>query len=179
MIPEEMFIYDTDCTDEPMFDRGFTGHEHLYAFGLINMNGRVYDPLMSSFLSPDNYVQDQTLAGIALNWYDFEARMYDPTIGRFMQTDPKAEKYFNVSPYTYCLNNPLILTDPSGQETEEVETDDWIYDIARDEYVWDETVKGIESTPEGFEYVGPTLNDVGKHFSEVHPLRVYFNPCGF
>ena len=41
----------------PMFDRGFTGHEHLYAFGLINMNGRMYDPLMSSFLSVDAYVQ--------------------------------------------------------------------------------------------------------------------------
>lgn len=42
---------------EPMFDRGFTGHEHLYAFGLINMNGRMYDPQMSSFLSVDRYVQ--------------------------------------------------------------------------------------------------------------------------
>ena len=42
---------------EPMFDRGFTGHEHLYAFGLINMNGRMYDPRMSSFLSVDAYVQ--------------------------------------------------------------------------------------------------------------------------
>ena len=38
----------------------FTGHEHLYAFGLINMNGRMYDPLLSSFLSPDNYMQDPT-----------------------------------------------------------------------------------------------------------------------
>ena len=43
--------------DTPLFDRGFTGHEHLYNFGLINMNGRVYDPLMSSFLSPDNFIQ--------------------------------------------------------------------------------------------------------------------------
>ena len=42
---------------EPMFDRGFTGHEHLYAFGLINMNGRMYDPQMSGFLSVDAYVQ--------------------------------------------------------------------------------------------------------------------------
>lgn len=42
---------------EPMFDRGFTGHEHLYAFGLINMNGRMYDPQTSSFLSVDAYVQ--------------------------------------------------------------------------------------------------------------------------
>ncbi|MBR1513163.1 MAG: hypothetical protein IJ622_02595 [Bacteroidales bacterium] len=41
----------------PMFDRGFTGHEHMTAFGLINMNGRVYDPKTSSFLSVDAYVQ--------------------------------------------------------------------------------------------------------------------------
>lgn len=41
----------------PMFDRGFTGHEHLTAFGLINMNGRMYDQVMSSFLSVDQYVQ--------------------------------------------------------------------------------------------------------------------------
>ena len=41
----------------PMLDRGFTGHEHLYAFGLINMNGRMYDPILGSFLSPDNYIQ--------------------------------------------------------------------------------------------------------------------------
>ena len=43
-------------TGTPMFDRGFTGHEHLYAFGLINMNGRMYDPITSSFLSVDQYV---------------------------------------------------------------------------------------------------------------------------
>ncbi|MBR0538841.1 MAG: VCBS repeat-containing protein [Bacteroidales bacterium] len=42
---------------QPMFDRGYTGHEHLNDFGLINMNGRMYDPLMSTFLSVDSYVQ--------------------------------------------------------------------------------------------------------------------------
>jgi len=40
-------------TLHPMFDRGFTGHEHLFDFGFINMNGRMYDPVMSSFLSVD------------------------------------------------------------------------------------------------------------------------------
>ena len=39
------------------FDRGYTLHEHYDDFGLINMNGRVYDPYMSTFLSPDNYIQ--------------------------------------------------------------------------------------------------------------------------
>ena len=41
-----------------LFNRGFTGHEHMTAFGLINMNGRVYDPVTSTFLSVDNFVQD-------------------------------------------------------------------------------------------------------------------------
>lgn len=68
-----------------LFDRGFTGHEHLNAFGLINMNGRMYDPVMSSFLSVDNYVQC-----------------------------PGYTQSFNR--YAYCLNNPLIYTDPSGEK---------------------------------------------------------------
>ncbi len=40
-----------------LYDRGYTGHEHLLDFGLINMNGRFYDPLLSMMLSPDNYIQ--------------------------------------------------------------------------------------------------------------------------
>jgi len=39
-----------------VFDRGFTGHEHLDEFGLINMNARLYDPMLGRFLSPDPYV---------------------------------------------------------------------------------------------------------------------------
>jgi RHS repeat-associated protein len=40
-----------------MFDRGFTLHEHLDDFKLINMNGRVYDPVLARFLSPDPVLQ--------------------------------------------------------------------------------------------------------------------------
>ena len=68
-----------------LYDRGFTGHEHLFSFGLINMNGRMYDPVMSSFLSVDNYVQR-----------------------------PDFSQSFNR--YAYCLNNPLIYTDPTGEK---------------------------------------------------------------
>lgn len=39
------------------FARGYCGHEMLNWFQLINMNGRMYDPLLGRFLSPDNYVQ--------------------------------------------------------------------------------------------------------------------------
>lgn len=41
-----------------IIDRGYTGHEHLQSVGLIHMNGRLYDPVIRRFLSPDNFVQD-------------------------------------------------------------------------------------------------------------------------
>ena len=63
--------------------RGFTGHEHLEAFALINMNGRVYDPAVGRFISPDPYVQQ-----------------------------PDFSQSYNR--YSYCLNNPLLYTDPTG-----------------------------------------------------------------
>ena len=78
---EERFTY-TDTYARPMFDRGFTGHEHLYAFGLINMNGRMYDPVMSSFLSVDRYIQspgnDQDFNRYAYCMYN-PLRYVDPT----------------------------------------------------------------------------------------------------
>jgi len=38
--------------------RGYTGHEMLMQFDLINMNGRLYDPVLGRMLSPDNYIED-------------------------------------------------------------------------------------------------------------------------
>ncbi|GHV72556.1 hypothetical protein FACS1894201_02450 [Bacteroidia bacterium] len=43
-----------------LFTRGYTGHEHLDMFGLINMNGRLYDPAIGRMLSPDPYVPNST-----------------------------------------------------------------------------------------------------------------------
>ena len=62
-------------TGSPMFDRGFTGHKHLTHFGLINMNGRMYDPVMSSFLSVDRFIQNP-LSAQGLNPYAY--CMYNP-----------------------------------------------------------------------------------------------------
>ncbi|MDR1739352.1 MAG: FG-GAP-like repeat-containing protein [Bacteroidales bacterium] len=42
---------------EPLFDRGYIGEEHIDLFGLINLNARLYDPVLGRFLSPDPYVQ--------------------------------------------------------------------------------------------------------------------------
>jgi RHS repeat-associated protein len=49
--------------------------------------------------------------------YNYNARLYDPVIGRFisadcMVPDPFDPQMFNR--YSYCRNNPLIYIDPSG-----------------------------------------------------------------
>jgi RHS repeat-associated protein len=64
-------------------DRGYTGHEHIDLFRVINMNGRVYDPTTAQFLSPDPMLQ-------------------------------APGDWLNYNRYTYCMNNPLKYTDPSG-----------------------------------------------------------------
>jgi len=40
---------------------------------------------------------------------------YNPRISQFYVTDPLAEKYPEMSPYTYTADNPVMLTDPDGR----------------------------------------------------------------
>jgi len=54
-----------------------------------------------------------------LGLYNYGARLYDPVLGRFISPDrlvPEPGNLQAFNRYTYCLNNPLIYTDPSGEE---------------------------------------------------------------
>lgn len=50
-----------------------------------------------------------------MNLMDYGARMYDPLLVRFTTMDPMCEKYYNVSPYAYCANNPVNAIDIDGR----------------------------------------------------------------
>jgi len=66
--------------------RGYTGHEYLNDFGLINMNARLYDPLLARFLAPD------PLVGSGLT-NDFNRFIYCRN-NPLMFTDPSGELPF-------------------------------------------------------------------------------------
>ena len=55
--------------------RGYTGHEHLERTGLIHMNGRVYDPAIGRFLSPDPVVAD---ASFSQGWNAYSYALNSP-----------------------------------------------------------------------------------------------------
>lgn len=50
----------------------------------------------------------------SIDWYDNEARFYDPLLVRFTTPDPLALSYPFLSPYAYCANNPVNNVDLDG-----------------------------------------------------------------
>ena len=51
-----------------------------------------------------------------LNMYDYGARWRGGDVPSWPTPDPLAEKYYSISPYAYCLNNPIIIIDPDGKD---------------------------------------------------------------
>jgi RHS repeat-associated protein len=49
-------------------------------------------------------------------WYDFHARQYDAAVGRWFGVDAMASKMPGMSPYNAMANNPIMFTDPDGNE---------------------------------------------------------------
>lgn len=77
---------------------------------------------------------DSVLKSIILN----------PNEKKFTSIDPLAEKYYHISPYAYCMNNPVRFIDPTGQDVWEInsqgeiinriedKTQDAFYTVAQD-----------------------------------------------
>ena len=79
----------------PITARGFTGHEHYPYFQIINMNGRLYDPVIARFFSPDKYVANSSFT------QDFNRYSYARN-NPLMYTDPSGEIAWLI-PIAYCV----------------------------------------------------------------------------
>ena len=80
---------------------------HYYPFGGIFAS--------TSSVQPYKYNGKELDRKGGLDWYDYGARHYDAALGRWNAVDPMAEKYYGISPYNYCANNPVKNIDPDGR----------------------------------------------------------------
>ncbi len=81
-----------------------------YPFGL---------KMAGSFLAQDDqkylYNGKELQTYFGLDWYDYGARMYDPSRGQWTTMDPISELCRKYTPYNYAYNNPLRYIDPDGK----------------------------------------------------------------
>ncbi|MDR2057043.1 MAG: RHS repeat-associated core domain-containing protein [Dysgonamonadaceae bacterium] len=82
-----------------------------------------------------------------LNWYDFHARYYSDITLSFLTPDPLCEKYYWISPYAYCANNPVNRIDPTGM--------DWFWDTDKTRQ-YDPNITSQDQLKEGQTYIGAT-----------------------
>jgi RHS repeat-associated protein len=90
-------------------DRGYTGHEHYQDFGIINMNGRIYDPAIGRFFSPDPFIQDPENLQ-SFNQYSY---VYNNPL---KYTDPSGYLSAAYSNYNDYYNDDLYFIDPNTGE---------------------------------------------------------------
>ena len=89
-------------------------------------------PLMQSGSVPavitlrDAYTgKESQTPDFSTGYTDFGARQYSPTLRRWMTPDPLSEKYYGVSPYAFCNNNPVNFVDPDGKYIDKASRREW------------------------------------------------------
>ncbi|WP_129585937.1 RHS repeat-associated core domain-containing protein, partial [Bacteroides bouchesdurhonensis] len=129
-----------------------------------------YYPFGGTFTStasvqPYKYNGKELDAKNGLNWYDYGARHYDAAIGRWRVVDPMSEKYWAMSPYVYCTNNPVNRIDPDGR--------DWYQNNETKCYVWYDG----NDEKEGYTYIGEKGLVLGEFESIINGILT--DPNGF
>ncbi len=136
VITDDGILVRTNSVTEstPVFERNYYVRDHLGNVRVVfDSQGRVrqlnnYTPFgMEYGESAGNQAsvgyQDYKFGGkeldrrFELKWYNFGARMYDPSLGRWTTIDQLCENVGqeSVTPYGYVFNNPNKHNDPDGR----------------------------------------------------------------
>jgi len=91
------------------------GVSDCFPFGLSYNSGERAGALEQKYMYNGKELQDE----MALNWYDYGARMYMPEIGRWGVVDPLAEKSRRWSPFVFAYNNPIRFVDLDGRQADD------------------------------------------------------------
>ncbi|MCB0728867.1 MAG: hypothetical protein KDD00_15490, partial [Ignavibacteriae bacterium] len=134
---------------------GVVSSQDYDAWGYL-LENRVYESDASIYKFTSKERDDE-------NQYDyFGARYYDARVGRWGQMEPLLDKYLQITPYNYSLNNPLRIVDPNGN------------DPRRDQLASiEQVVQVLEDN------VGKTYWELGSVFSNSNVRYIYTEKQGF
>ena len=85
-----------------------------YPYGMVMEKGNE----IATGAQPYKYGGKELDRRFGYDSYDFEARVYDPALGRFTAPDPLAWDTPWLSPCVYCASNPIRYIDPTGMEVD-------------------------------------------------------------
>ncbi len=98
-------------------DGSVVQENHYYPYG--GLHGESCAQALSASngasASPYKYGGKEHISFANAHLLDFSARTYDPTTISFHQPDPCQEKFYTLSPYLYCMGNPINLIDSDGK----------------------------------------------------------------
>lgn len=108
------------------------GVANYYPFGAVASSYSREGSLENRFKYQSKEYQDD----LGLNLYDFHWRQYDPWGVHTTTIDPKAEKFYHLSPYSWAAGNPMKYIDPDGREIIGTDGKPVTYQTVNGQTVW-------------------------------------------
>ena len=172
------YFYHSDHLGSASFvtDRGGNVVQHLQylPYGELFVSQRNSDDFDSRYKFTAKELDNET------SYTYFGARYYDSELSGWLSVDPMSDKYPSTSGYMYCLGNPVILIDPSGLDTIDVNKNDkGIWTITNKQIVEGNDVFRINTGNETKTYTfsdgeyGKRINILNLENNEDYTLGIY------